>query len=189
MTFALYVHLGHGILTKGVPQNLATWILWVLLDAVAAGSMFVGAGHGNYQLPTAYVVGGSVISWCIRKSGTVKWTWFETLVSTMVVVAIVAWKLLGPDFATILSTTGMAIATIPQVKDSWQEPEKSPIFTYLGFTLVNGLSVIGGKSWTIEERFYPTVCAELCVLVVLVSLRRTKTEPQPLLSSVFTSHP
>jgi hypothetical protein len=41
---------------------------------------------------------------------------------------------------------------------------------YLGYTLANALSTLGGKAWVVEERLYPTACVALCATVVIVTL-------------------
>ena len=169
LALSLYLPLGYQILTGKVTQNLATWILWILLDVIAAGSMFVQ--DGNFELPTAYVVGGTCIIVCIAKMKTMKWTMYETKVSCMVVACMIGWGLSGPWLATILSSSAMALATIPQLKDCWRQPDQTPTLVYVGYTVANLASTIGGKSWTVEERFYPIVCMIICMLMVTLSLQ------------------
>jgi hypothetical protein len=78
--------------------------------------------------------------------------------------------------ATVLSTTGVFLGGLPQVRDSFMDPEKSPMMLFVGFTVANILSTMGGSSWTVEERLYPAAASVLCILVVLASLRQTKNQ-------------
>jgi len=169
LALGLYLPLAYQLLTHQVTQNLATWVLWVFLDAIAVASMFVQ--KGNFQLPTAYVAGGTSIVLCIATTNMWTWTIYETIVTCMVAVCITGWYLSGPRLATILSTSAMALATIPQLKDVWQDPTTAPTLVYVGYTLANIFSTVGGKNWSIEERFYPSVCTLLCILIVMFSLR------------------
>lgn len=170
LAVVLYIPLGIKVLKGTVEQNLATFILWGLLDTIAGMSLYVQGG--NYQLPFAYVSGCALIIGCILKAKTFSWTSFETKVSLLVLLSIIAWMVSGPYMATIFSTTGVVLAGIPQVKDSWMNPEKSPMFLYIGYTTANLLSTIGGKSWTVEERLYSFSCFLLCLVIVGATSRK-----------------
>lgn len=170
LALGLYIPLGLQILKGTVKQNLATFILWGLLDGIAGASLYVQGG--NYQLPLAYVAGCLLIIGCILKSRTFSWTSFETKVSVLVMLSIVAWKVSGPYMATIFSTTGVVLAGIPQVKDSWQNPRHSPMLLYIGYTIANLLSTIGGKSWSVEERLYSFACFLLTLVIVGATSRK-----------------
>lgn len=173
LALGLYVPLAVQILRGSVKQNLATFVLWGLLDGIAGASLYVQGG--NYQLPFAYMSGCMLTIGCILKSRTFSWTSFETKVSFLVVVSIVAWMVSGPYMATIFSTTAVVLAGIPQVKDSWKNPEHSPFMLYIGYTVANLLSTIGGKMWTVEERLYPFSCFLLCLVIVGVTSRKYQT--------------
>jgi hypothetical protein len=180
MALSLYLPLGYQILTRKISQNLATFILWGSLDAFAAASIFVE--HGNYQLPMAYVFGCTIVIVCILKSGNYSWSRVETAVAILVtgclaVWCIIVWGFESPRLATILSTAGVVISSLPQLRDSCRRPEESPLVIYAGYTFVNVLSTIGGKAWTVEERLYPVSCAVLCFAIVLASMRRQKINP------------
>ncbi len=170
LALGLYVPLGVQILQGKVVQNLATFILWGLLDTIAGTSLYVQGG--NYGLPFAYVAGCTFIIACILKKRTYNWTSFETKVSFLVLLSIVAWMVSGPYMATIFSTTGVVLAGVPQVKDSWRNPKQSPMLLYIGYAFANLLSTIGGKSWTVEERLYSFACFLLVLVVVGATSRK-----------------
>jgi hypothetical protein len=174
LALALYFPLAWQILRKTIEQNLATFILWGSLDVIAAISIMIQGG--NYQLPAAYVAGCVLIILCILRTKTFKWTWFETFVSLLVVTCLVGWYYSGPRLATILSTTGVCLAGLPQIKDVWLGPNKKIAITYFGYTIVNGLSVAGGKVWTVEERLYPFCCMVMCIIVTVLSLRKENSQ-------------
>ena len=76
--------------------------------------------------------------------------------------------------ATISSTLAVVIAGLPQIKDSWKKPDRPTSFIYLGYTVVNTLFFFGGKTWSIEERFYPGCMIGLCLVITLVAFREDK---------------
>ncbi len=172
----LYVPLARQILLGQVKQNIATWILWGTLDLLAAASLIVQ--HGNWFLPAAYVAGCILIVICLVKTKIILWGRFENICCFMVVICLVGWMLSGPRLATILSTTGVVLAGLPQVKDAYKNPEEMPLFIYVGYTIVNTLSAMGGSGWTVEERLYPAACAVLCLVIVGCASRRFVT-PRP----------
>ncbi|MEK7585119.1 MAG: hypothetical protein AAB455_01200 [Patescibacteria group bacterium] len=170
LAILLYIPLAWQILTGRVKQNLATWILWWMLDGLAALSMFFQ--DGNWYLPAAYVAGCTLIIGCMVRAKNLAWTNFETVVSMMVLVCLIGWATSGPWLATILSTLGVFLAGLAQLKDAWRSPKEMPVLLYFGYFAVNVISMIGGKGWTVEERLYPGACAVLCGAITLASCRK-----------------
>ena len=170
VALSMYIPLGHQIFKGIKKQNIATWALWMLLDALAAASIF--AQHGNWILPAAYVLGSATMITCMLRARTISWTWFETTTCMLVILCLIGWKMSGPRLATIMSTLSVVVATIPQLRDAYREPEEMPVFEFLGFAVSCTLSAIAGNAWTVEERFYPIICALLSALIVIVSCKK-----------------
>lgn len=166
----LYCPIIYLILHGKIEQSLATWSLWVLLDAIALVTIILQ--KGNYLLLVCYVIGGSLVTLCLIYKRLCKWTWFETLVLMLVVICLVIWKLSGPKWATIASTIAVCISACPQIRDSWKGPDKMTGLIYLGYAIVNSLSFFGGKTWTIAERFYPGMMVPFCFAVAFAALRK-----------------
>ena len=78
----------------------------------------------------------------------------------------------GRRAATIASSFAVAFASIPLLVDFWKKPKEAPIWTYVAFTVANGISILAGKDWSVKERFYPVVCTVLTALFVVVAARR-----------------
>lgn len=173
LALVLYVYLAHELKYTNVKQNIATWVLWGALDGEEAVALFVQ--NGNWYLPAIYVLGCIVTITAILyfNKRTLGWSYVETVSTAGVVVCIIAWAMSGPWLAAIIATLGTSLATAPQIKDSWRKPEESPLLVYIGFVVVNLLSVVGGKEWSVTERLYPTACTIVCLLVVGASLRNS----------------
>lgn len=170
LALVLYVPLCIQLLSGKVKQNLATWLLWSILDGVAAGTLIVQGG--NFWLATTYTLGSAVATLCILKSKMVKWTWFENFVSLLVIICIIVWISSGSKVATIASTLAMFIAGIPQLIETMRKPHETPILIYFGYFIANSLSILGGKDWTIQERFYSSSAAIYCFILVLFAMRK-----------------
>lgn len=165
-----YLPLCWGILRGNTKQNMATFILWGLLDAVVAGSIILQ--RGNFALPLFYTIGAFAVVACLFTVRYLKWTRFETLISALVFVCIVVWTTVGSEMATLVSTLAMVIASIPQIVDTWKKPLEFPMLSYVGFSTANFLGILAGENWSIAERLYPTTCTVLTVMLVLMSMRK-----------------
>ncbi len=171
LALVVYFPLWWQIRKHHVHQNKFTWVLWGALDLVVAATII--AQNGNWLLPVTYSVGSVITVWFIHKAGEhAKWTWFETLITVLVVVSMAVWFVSGSKIATIASTTAMLIGGFPQVKDAIRHPHKMPLAAYIGYLVANVLSTAGGTDWSIQERFYPVSAAAFCLLLVLLSARR-----------------
>jgi hypothetical protein len=170
VAFGAYVPLWQGI-RAGKPQNLLTWILWGTLDAIITASII--KQDGNYLLPMIYTVGSTITGYLIWKSqGEMVWKRFHTLITILAVASMVIWYFSGVQNATIASSLAMMIGGIPQLEDAWEKPEDMPLIEYAFFTLANFLSMMGGKSWAIEEWFYAFTATVFCFVMVVCSSRK-----------------
>lgn len=171
-----YFPFWKAIRTGKVEQNLLTWALWGTLDLVVTAIIIVQGG--SFLLPIAYTIGASITVIFIAKSkGKTSWTWFESLVTSLVVVSMVIWYLCGSKVATVASTIAMLIAGVPQLIDAWKKPRSMPLLAFSAYLLANILSTAGGIDWSIKERFYPASAAAYCFLIVLLSARKLWLKP------------
>lgn len=171
LALLIYFPLWKQIRSGEAKQNYLTWILWGLLDFIVAATIIVQ--HGNWLLPITYGFGSLITFYFILKAGEkASWTWFETMVVSLVIASMVIWYFSGSKIATIASTSAMLIAGIPQLIDTYKKPHEMPLLAYFGYFIANCLSTAGGKNWSIEERFYPTGAAIFCLLIALLSARK-----------------
>src|SRR3989344_1859430 len=145
--------------------------------------------RGNFWLSLMYTLGGTITVLCISRSGNFRWEWFDTLVAALVVLCIIIWAIVGPWYATIVSSRALLIAGLPQLKESVEEPWETPVPVYIGYTVANILSILGGKEWTVEERCYPVCAGIYCLAISILALvmRRFRDKAQiPLLELAKT---
>lgn len=166
-----YFPLWNQIRSGQAKQNLLTWVLWGTLDLVVAATIV--AQHGNWLLPVVYGFGSGVTVLIIKRHGDKSlWTWFETMVASLVIVSAAVWYLTTDALATVASTCAMIIAGVPQLKDAHQKPHEMPLVAYAMYAVANILCTAGGADWSIKERFYPASAAAFCLAIVLLSLKR-----------------
>jgi len=173
-----FIPLCFGIYTKSIRQNPTTWILWAALDAVSAASIMYRGG--NWLLPFAYSVASGITCIFILKSkNPISWTWFETMVATFVLICLIVWGTSGARVATIASSLALFGAGIPQLVDFIKRPWENSILVYLFCTIANILVILGGKDWSVEERFYPTTAVIYTALVVIATSQKFFNKPDP----------
>lgn len=180
MAFALYYPLVKGILRDEIEQNFVTWILWLLLDGIALGSLIFQGG--NYLLVIGYCVGGFIVSCCLIYKKQIRWTAKEVVVLSMVIICLIVWSVSGNRNATIASTLAVFISGLLQMSDSWRKPDTQTSFIYLGYVLANGVSCLAGEAWTIKDRFYQAACTILCLIISLASSQKVKDNIDKILS-------
>jgi hypothetical protein len=168
--FSVYIPLCILLLRKQVKQNFASWFLWVIIDLIVTGSLIMQGG--SWHLSAIYVTGSSITCLCILRSKIFHWGRFETFIATLVVICLVIWKCLTPEWATVASTIATVIAGIPVQVEAYRKPQDQPLLSYIGFALANGLGIAAGNAWTISERLFPTACFPFSVLLVIFTLRR-----------------
>ncbi len=162
------------MLLKGdTRQNFATWLMWGILDAIVALSIY--SRGGNYLLVTLYTVTSLLISACIYYRFGFSWTIYETKVAWLACVCMLVWYLTGSWYAIIASTFAVIIAGDPQVRDIWTDTDNQKAWSWIGFGIANFFGILMGKEWSVAERFYPTCCFLFSVVLVwkiLISSRK-----------------
>ena len=169
IAFFLYYPLFLGIMRDKIKQSFATWALWVSLDTIALFSIM--QQKGNFILVGLYTICGTIITLTLIYKKQVFWSTFETVVLTLVIGCLIVWSMSGPRWATISSTIALCISGAPQIRDSYRSPDRMTGVIYYGYALANSLSFIGGKSWTVEERFYPGLSGLLCLVIAVLASR------------------
>src|SRR3989344_6140324 len=167
-----YLPLWWKLWSGSATQNLATWILWTMLDCIIAASIIFQ--DGNFLLSVMYAIGSAITVLCIVRSGvTYQWSWLDTLTASLVLGSMLIWYFSGDaKTATVASTGAIVIAGIPQLSDAWKNPRDMPILVFWGYLIANCLSAAGGASWGIEARIFPTVMAMFSAAMILIATRR-----------------
>lgn len=167
---SLFIPMIRGIVRGELRQSFATWIIWSILDWIAAGSAYMQGGA--FILPLTYALAGSTVTVLLVRGKQFSWSWIETMTSVLVVASMVGWYVGGNKTAIVMSATALSIGTIPQMVQFYRQPDRQAGWIYAGFLLANTLSFLSGKSWTIEERFYSGSCVFATLICVYLALRK-----------------
>lgn len=169
-----YVLLIAALRNTTTEQSFAAFLLWALLDLIATITTILAGG--NYWLALANTVGSTTITIILIYRKQITWSWVESMTALLVVVCLVVWYLSGEIAGIVASSLAVVIASVPQMVDTYKKPQATPKLVYLTFLTANVVALIGGKSWTIEERFYACCGIFLCSVIVLFSFRNTSEE-------------
>ncbi len=165
-----YALLIRALLRTSTEQSFAAFLLWAMLDLIATITTIIAGG--NYWLALANAIGSTVITCLLIYKKQVTWSWVETMSSVLVVICLIVWYTAGERAGIIASSIAVVIASVPQMVDTWRKPEATPLVVYLVFLAANITALVGGKAWTIEERFYACSGIFLCSVILLFSLRK-----------------
>lgn len=167
----LFLPLCIGILRKQISQNPLTFLLWSLLDGIAAMASWLEGG--NYLQALLFCLGGLAVLACILTSdGRFVWGRFEMFIIALVVICMIIWRTAGNTMAVLASVTALFIASIPQMKDAWFKPKEIPTWIYFGYMVSNLLAALGGKEISIVEISYPASGLLACTIIWALSLRK-----------------
>lgn len=169
LSLLLYRLIVKDVLRGVLRQSLATWGLWGLLDLITLISIIVE--NGNWLILAIYVLGSLAVCSSLAYKKQFEWTWFETFVVALVGSCLLVWYYLGPKATTVAGTISVALATLPQLKDSWLTPDRNSVKIWAGFLVVNIFFFLGGASWEVKEVLYPLVCVGLCVALTAINRR------------------
>ena len=157
-----------------VEQSFAAFLLWGLLDVIAAVTTYTQPGHGNYYLPAGYAFSGLGVAACLFIKKQRDWGWIETGTVTLVLVCLYIWYKSGDKSATVASSIAVIIAAIPQGVDAYKKPEKMPLKLYWIYLLAALVSFFAGKDWTVKERFYSGAVVFLTIGAIAITILRRK---------------
>lgn len=167
---AAYLLLIIALFRTKTEQSFAAFLLWALLDLIAAITTILA--DGNYWTALANAVGSSIITVLLIFKKQVSWSWVENMTVGLVIICLIVWYAAGEKAGIVASSLAVVIASIPQMVETYKKPEVTPTFIYLVFLTAYIVSLIAGKAWTIEERFYPCCSIFLCAVIVIFSVRK-----------------
>lgn len=171
IVIATHFPLWKQISGRKVNQNLLSFILWGTIDLLTGIEIIFE--RGNFVLAIIYAFGSFVTAvFIFNAKNKSKWTWFESLVVSLVFLSMAIWYFSGTRTAIIASTTAMFISGIPQLLDAYKKPREMPFLVYLSYLVANCFSVAGGKNWSVEEEFFSVVATILCFLIVICVFRK-----------------
>lgn len=154
---------------SNVPQNIASWTMWALLDAYIVITC-IASGNKRPWLPLGCMLGACSVVAILFSRGEWKWGYVETISVLGAGIAFLSWWRLGPKYAIIAIILAMMISGIPAVCDAWTENDPSSWWYWGGSAFCALLSCYGAKGWTIEERLFPATSFSFSIFMTVLVL-------------------
>jgi len=164
VAFAVY------LMIHDVEQNVASWIMWTILDVLVVASC-VSAGNKRPWLPIGFTIGALLVTIILLTKGIWHWGIVETISAAGATVAAICWWKLGPKAAIVACLSAMLIATIPAAYDAWLHPNPASWWLWATVAFSCILSCYGAKAWTIEDRLIPCGCIVLNTAMLILVLQ------------------
>lgn len=158
------------ILKGKAEQNFAAFLLWAILSIIITTTVFIE--EGNYWLSLGNVLGETAITILLLVKKQIAWSRVETLTALLVIICLAIWFFVGEQAAIISASLATVTASIPQIVSTYRQPSSTPTGIYIAFLMANLLSLYAGKSWTIEERFYPASAVVICLIIAFFLMRK-----------------
>jgi hypothetical protein len=167
-----------GTLKGEVQPSKVTWFVWSLAPLVAFWAT-VQQGVGVQSLLT-FMVGFNpfliFLASFINKKAYWKITKLDVTCGVLAIGGLVLWKMTDiPDLAIFFGILADAIAAIPTVIKSFQEPETENANLFLGSGIAALITLLTIKAWNFEQFAFPTYIFGIdAILFVLIKFKLGK---------------
>ncbi len=172
VALASHFFLIHGVWKGTLHLNIATWILWSVIDASVLFSS-LAAGASAPFLSAGFVVGAVLVTITLFGRGVWRWGMLETSCAVLALACLGLWYIAGPLVSLISLTIGKyGIAGIPSVVAAYKNPERTQGWIWLMGTFGAATNIFTIGSWTLADSFFPTIALVFTMLIGLIHLLR-----------------
>lgn len=168
----IHIPLLIGIWSGKTRQSFTSYALWSALDFIAAYSIYVQGG--NFWLPFLYSIGAGLASISLLIKKNFSWSNLDWFVVFLVIVCVVIQYQVGSFSTMIASVFSLFVASVPQIIDTYKNPKNTPSLIYTVFCLANAVSLLGAKSFALEQILYAGSALAICITITLLSLRKNR---------------
>ncbi|MFZ2187419.1 MAG: hypothetical protein WAV46_02210 [Candidatus Moraniibacteriota bacterium] len=156
---------------NNIPQNIATWLMFFLLDFLGLVLVFRAGNKKPYVQ-----LGWAVASVCILTAIALgespwHWGWMETASLILCGIAIVFWLALNAKVAIWPYLIAMYISAIPLMVDYWKEPQIQTLWLWSSTVVICLMAIYGAERRDFANTVIPwaalilnAIIAILCIL-------------------------
>lgn len=143
------------IYQTGTPQNVATWGMTALLDALG---LFLALKGGNKRplLQAGWFAAACLILTAILVGRSPwHWGWVESASLMLCFIAVVLWLRLNAEAAIFAFVTAFIVAAVPLMIDYWNKPQPSTTWLWIVTVATCLLSIYGAKKQDVAHTAVP----------------------------------
>ncbi|MDB5265634.1 MAG: hypothetical protein JWM39_347 [Parcubacteria group bacterium] len=169
--FAAPTYFAWTIYQTGVPQNVATWGMTVLLDALGL-FLVIRGGNKLPLLQIAWLSAACLILIAIL-AGRSPWHWgiVESASLVLCFIAVVLWLTLSAEIAIFAFVIAFIVATVPLIVDYWHTPQSSTTWLWLVTIVSCALSIYGAKKQDVAHTAVPWGAIALNSFIAFLCVR------------------
>lgn len=150
---------------EGEKKSFASFLMWGVLNAIIAFSLYVQAG--NWMPVVLYAVTSFLTSICICIKFGMAWRSEDTWIACIALTCMVTRFYVDARYVTIMTTAAVMLVGISQLQDISRNPDLQKSWPWIGFGAAHFCSILAGKEWSVPERLYPTACLLFSLLLIL----------------------
>lgn len=144
-----------GIYTRTMKLSFSAYFIWFVLNLIIASASFLA--HGNYSLSLSFVLLNLLIALMVLATEKkVSFSVWERFVAVLCLVCMIVWYATTGAYAVVAASLAVFIAGVPQFAVVYKHPKLTSAMVWFLATLAGLFAVLGGKEWSVVERFYPT---------------------------------
>ena len=155
----------------GIPQNVATWSMIILLDALGLILVYKDGNRRPFLQ-----LGWFAASFCILAAiliGESPWQWgtVETVSLLLCLVAIILWRTLNAKIAIFAYVTALIVSGAPLAVDYWYVPQPSTTWLWITTILTCFLSIYAAERRDVAHTAVPMGAIFINGLIGILSAR------------------
>jgi hypothetical protein len=169
--FAAPAYFAWTIYRDGIPQNIATWGMTFLLDALGLFLVY-RAGNKRPLMQLGWMVACFCIfiAVCFSKSPW-HWGWVETASLLLCGVTVILYLAINARIAIFAFAAAMVVATFPLLVDYWRTPQPSTLWMWTITALTCLLSIYGAKQRDIAHVTVPWTAVATNIFIAYLCIR------------------
>ncbi len=169
--FIIPTYFAWTVYQQGLPQNIATWGMTLLLDVLGLVLAF-RAGNKKPYLQ----LGWCFAAFCIVLAITLgqnpwQWGWVETVALLLAGMAIVLWLNWSAKKALWAYMAAAYLSTVPLMVDYWHRPQPETLWLWYWTIGTCFLAIYGASKRDFANTFVPWGCIVLNTIIVWLCLR------------------
>ncbi len=181
LSFVSYIPYIRGMVLRRNEPHPYSWLIWgITTTTVAFGVLIGGGGYGVIPV-FAWAILSSTVFLLSLRYGTKNITTWDAVAFAAAFGAIVLWWQFHAPLPAMLALTLIdALAYLPTIRKSYEEPRSESLSAWTLFSLVPCFGLLALSEYTLLTTVYLLMSLAMNVFVMVICLSRRHAVPKPL---------
>jgi hypothetical protein len=169
--FIIPTYFAWTVYQQGIPQNIATWGMTLVLDVLGLILAYRAGNRRPYLQFGWFFAACCIVLAVLLGESPWHWTWVETSALALAGIAVVVWLTSSAKRALWAYMAAAYISVVPLMVDYWQVPQPSTLWLWLWTIGTCLLAIYGAEKRDFANTFVPWgaivlngIIAVLCIL-------------------------